>query len=268
MPTPEARYRRATRTPVLVVAALAWVATIALHEPILQSGHGTSAAMSPTHSAMAHGTLTAESLPSSAFPAAALGWLLMVAAMMSPLLIPTLRHVQARSLPRRRRRAVLLVIAAYAAIWAPAGLALHAVAASLRWALPAGALTLAAVVLAAAVWQLSPLKQRCLNRHHAHRTIAAFGRDADLDALRAGGTHAFWCFGSCWAFMLVPLVAGAWHLPAMALVTLWIWAERFDTPAAPAWRARLPLQAVRIVTATTRSAARHAQEVTALPVPR
>jgi predicted metal-binding membrane protein len=61
-----------------------------------------------------------------------IGWALMLTAMMTPLLIPALRHVRARSLRSRRWRAVSLVMVAHAAVWTVGGIVLLAVASLLR----------------------------------------------------------------------------------------------------------------------------------------
>ncbi|MCL9759803.1 DUF2182 domain-containing protein [Frankia sp. AiPa1] len=213
--------------------------------------------------------------PGDAFSAESLwmflvSWPFMLTAMMAPLLIPALRHVYVRSLPSRRRRTLALLTAAYAAIWSAGGLILFVLAGAIlairRWlslspngtffpdsaVFPDDMVALAIGVVVAVAWQFSPLKQRCLNRHHAHPPMAAFGRDADVAALRFGGMHAFWCLGSCWALMLLPLLFDRWHLVAMAVVTLWIWAEVLDPPVAPAWRPRLPVTAARLVSAAAR----------------
>jgi predicted metal-binding membrane protein len=250
--SPEARRRRRVRTPVLAVTAIAWVALSAA--PAFPSGAAHDAA----GPALAHHSHLAESpapdASAGSLPTFLAGWplmlMLMLTAMMAPLLIPALRHVYARSLPRRRRRAVTLLIAAYAATWAAGGLVLEAATMSAVARRPGVAV--AAGVLTAVLWQLSPLKQRCLNRRHAHPPIAAFGRAADVGVLRFGGVHALWCLGSCWALMLLPLLAGGGHLAVMAAVTLWIWAEAFATPTAPGWRLRLPVDAARILAATAR----------------
>ena len=55
--------------------------------------------------------------------------------------------------------------------------------------------------------EVSPIKQRCLNRCHADPEISAFGVAADIDALRFGTMHGIWCAGSCWALMLCPMLA-------------------------------------------------------------
>jgi len=246
---------------VLAITAVAWAATLALAAIPSGSGHGMAGMSGMAGMPDMAGMDPATTPPASAgwhpaelgSPLALLtGWPLMLIAMMAPLLIPALRHVCARSLPARRRRSLTLLAAAYAATWTAGGLVLYAVAIGMQ----ALSSTAAAVVLGlgtAVVWQLSPAKQRCLNRRAAHPPLAAFGRPADLDALRFGGRHGLWCVGACWPLMLLPLLGGSWQLAGMALASLWIWAESFDTPAVPSWRVRLPVKAARIVGVASRS---------------
>jgi predicted metal-binding membrane protein len=251
------------RTPVLAVTAVAWAGTLAFHplhwvamresseaamDSAMASGHGAHT-MDHAHMQASHGSLLL-------FVA---GWVVMLAAMMSPLLIGALRHVSTRALPRRRWRATTLLVTAYVVTWTVGGLVLWAVASSAQEGGTTVAIALGVVLVA--VWQVSPAKQRCLNRRHRHPPLAAFGRAADVDVLRYGGTHAAWCFGSCWALMLLPLVAGTWHLAVMVLVTLWMWAEEFDKAGAPTWRLRAPVRAARIVAASVRRLLRPARAV-------
>jgi predicted metal-binding membrane protein len=108
------------------------------------------------------------------------------------------------------------------------------------------------------VWQASPVKQRFLNHCHRRPALAAFGRAADLAALRFGTSLALWCIGSCWALMLLPLLVPGHALPLMAAVALWLWAERVE-PVAPArWRLRGPVTALRIGIGQTASWAHRA----------
>jgi predicted metal-binding membrane protein len=86
--------------------------------------------------------------------------------------------------------------------------------------------------------QLSPAKQRCLNRCHAHTELATFGAAADLGALRFGAAHGLWCAGSCWALMLAPMLLPQEHVAAMALVAVRTWSERLESPQPPRWRWR------------------------------
>src|SRR5215210_1840943 len=50
-------------------------------------------------------------------PQLAIGWLLMLTAMMSPQLIAPLRHIRERSFSKRRTRAMLLFVIGYIAVW-------------------------------------------------------------------------------------------------------------------------------------------------------
>ena len=90
----------------------------------------------------------------------------------------------------------------------------------------------------ALIWQASPFKQRCLNRCHSHRPLAAFGIAADVDALRLGLETGVWCTASCWAAMLFPMLWFQGHFVAMAAVALLMFCERLDPPRTPAWRWR------------------------------
>jgi len=94
------------------------------------------------------------------------------------------------------------------------------------------------VGLIALLWQASPFKQRCLNRCHSHRPLAAFGFAADLDVFRFGLEQGLWCVASCWAAMLFPMLLPEGHFIAMAAVAVLMFCERLDPPRAPAWRWR------------------------------
>jgi predicted metal-binding membrane protein len=261
--TPEANERRRIRMPVLAVTTVAWAVTL-LADPLRSaSGSGAGSAPGSLYGRLApacgayHAVVDAGLLTSHAWTENAagllIGWALMLTAMMAPLLIPALRHVRARSLRSRRWRAMSLVTVAHAAVWTAGGIVLLAVASLLRSVTGQPDLALLLGLDAVLAWQLSPLKQHCLNRHCAHPPISSFGSAADRDALRFGGTHAAWCLGSCWALMLVSLLVPAWHVAVMLVVSVWIWVEPLDRPERPTWRVRLPLRFLRIAGATVRS---------------
>jgi predicted metal-binding membrane protein len=171
----------------------------------------------------------------------AVAWLLMLLAMMPPLLAQPIRHLWDRSLRRRRKRAVALFVAAYAAVWTLAGLVLLVAAILLRALAEARLLpSLALAIAIALLWQATPAKQTCLNRCHRLPRLSAFGLAADLDCLRYGLVAARWCVATCWALMLVPLLADGVHVLLMAVVSVLLLAER-QTPARPArWSLALP----------------------------
>ncbi|UVO52953.1 DUF2182 domain-containing protein [Sphingomonas sp. SUN039] len=248
--TPEARERRTVRQPLLAASALAWAllaaAASGLALPALCAGVALAALPAPATPTPAAIDLALAMNPPATL---AIGWALMLAAMMLPLLAAPIRHVRARSLTRRRGRAVALFVGGYAAVWMATGTVLLASALMLRLALPGSALPLAGALFVAALWQVSPLKQRCLNRCHSLPGLAAFGAAADRDALRFGVSQGVWCVGACWALMLLPLLVAQGHLFAMAAVALWLAGERIDRPVRPAWALRWPDKALRLVRA-------------------
>lgn len=258
--TPEARERRRIRRPVLAVTAVAW-AVILLEGSLPSASLGGQdpashqegpVATGHAHHATGDAGLSALHGSSEIAGGVVFGWVLMLTAMMAPLLIPALRHARARSLRSRRCRAMSLVAVAAAAVWTVGGAVLLAVAAALRAITEDAGLALMLGLVAVVIWQCSPLKQYCLNRHCAGPPIAAFGAAADRDALRFGTTHAAWCLGSCWGLMLMPVLAPAWHEPVMLAVAAWMWVEPLDRPERPTWRVRLPLRFLRIARAGLR----------------
>jgi predicted metal-binding membrane protein len=180
------------------------------------------------------------------------GWALMLVAMMSPTLIMPIRHVIERSFKRRRARSVTLFVVGYAAIWMAAGVVLISAMFTLSLLVPQSYLPAVVVGIIAFVWQCSPIKQRCINRGHNHRELAAFGMAADLDALRFGISHGVWCVGSCWALMLFPMLVSQGHFAAMALVTYVMTSERLEQPRPLSWRLRFSWKLMRIAAAQTR----------------
>jgi predicted metal-binding membrane protein len=241
------------RNPVLLLSAAAWIwlladpGGLAMHCAAMGSGARPSLPM-----------LLAMNPPASL----AAGWGLMLVAMMSPALIPPIGHVRLRSFKRRRARAVALFVASYAAVWMAAGGVLLTGVLAARWAAPDSYLPAAGGLLLAILWQFSPVKQRCLNRCHAHSGLAAFGVAADLDALRFGMSHGIWCAASCWALMLFPMLLPRGHVAAMAVVALLTFSERLEHPRPPSWRWRGFGKLSRIVAAQARI------RLQAVPIPR
>lgn len=234
---------------MLATAALAWVviASLSVGRPRGTAGMHDSMGMAMSAPAARRPMSdTAAQLPLGS-PALFGMWLLMVTAMMAPLVVGPLRHLGARSLPRRRTAARIMFLAAYAAVWSIGGVLLSAVAKVLGGTGSGAEIALCV----AALWQFSPGKQWCLNRHHARPPLAAFGRRAGLAALHFGAEQGLWCAGSCWALMLLPLVITTHQPVAMIAVTLWIWAEQLEFPAPAAWRLRLPTRALLIARGST-----------------
>jgi predicted metal-binding membrane protein len=244
--TPAARERRQIEMPLLIVSLSAWALLV------FKADSGSPVA-SCCPAATMRGALNAASvhmmLAMNPIPSLALGWLIMLAAMMAPLLATPLRYVIDRSIVKRRVRSVALFVIGYLAVWMMAGvlilgLALIALSFNQRLFVPE-----IIVIIAAFIWQSSPWKQLCINRGHVHGSISAFGTVADIDTLRFGLAHGGWCVGSCWALMLLPETMGSWHLVTMAGATVWLIAEKIERPAQPQWRLRGIGKASRIIIA-------------------
>jgi len=247
--TPAARERRQVEVPVLLVTLAAWAVLIV--RPGAMSLSNSCCIPSTLQEGLS--TMSLHMLMSrNPLSTLATGWLLMLAAMMTPLLAAPIRHVMDRTLARRRWRSVLLFVVGYVAVWIVAGVVILSTALAVRLFWPHSLLPIVAAATVALMWQCSPWKQRCLNRGHAHTPIAAFGGAADVDALRFGLTHGVWCVGSCWALMLLPELFAVGHIPAMAVVTVWLIAEKLDRPSTPRWQWRGTGKATRLVIAQTR----------------
>jgi predicted metal-binding membrane protein len=246
--TPAARERLHVRVPVLCASAVAWILLVAEPGGMALHAHRSAAMQRATPLPASFGPLLAHNPLASL----ALNWTLMLVAMMAPLLIAPIRHVRDRSFARRRVRAIVLFVAGYGPIWLAAGVVLLTLALASRVIAPESSVPAALVIVIALVWQVSPAKQTCLNRCHAHAELAAFPPAADVDALRFGSTHGIWCVGSCWVLMLLPLLLSRGHLAAMAAMALWLFAERLESPMPPAWRWRGPAKAARLALAQSR----------------
>ncbi len=221
----DARDAARLRNGVLMVSVLAW-GYLAM-APEETSCHGPGHAFGTS----LHGSL--EALVSR-IP----GWTTMLVAMMAPMTLGGLYQIRISSFAGRRWRSSLLFVLGYYATWSVAAIVLASVELTAARLAPQSSVPALAVGLIAVIWQASPIKQRCLNRCHDHRPLAAFGWAADRDAARMGLEHGVWCVGSCWAAMLVPMLLPQGHFAAMLAVTLLMICERLDPPQAPRWRLR------------------------------
>lgn len=183
----------------------------------------------------------------------AMNWVLMWVVMMAPGLVLPICHVRAHSLRRRGVRMTAMFLAGDLVAWMVFAALEPAVELPIeRFAPPSSYMPAAAVAVIALVWQCSPVKQRFLNRGLAHPELGAFGLAAHLDVFRFGVTHGLWCVGSCWAWMLFPMLLPRWQWAAMAMISALFFCERLERAAPPSWRWRGFGKAIRIAVAQTR----------------
>jgi len=135
-------------------------------------------------------------------------WVAMMAAMMLPGAAPAvLRRAQADGM-----RAVPLFTGAYLAVWALAGVAVYALYR------PHGTPAAGAVVIAAAVYELTPLKRHFRRRCH--------------DSVRSGFRFGLCCAGSSLGLMLMLVVLGVMSITWMAVIAILVLAQKLLPPKA------------------------------------
>ena len=173
-------------------------------------------------------------------------WWIMMIAMMTPNAAPAIllyarvhRHALARGQAQDKLALTGVFASGYLLIW----LGFAAAAATLHWVLEGTGLVSAmmmssqsrwlsgAVLIAAGLYQLSPLKNVCL----AHcRTPASFlsrqWRPHGLGALRLGAMHGAYCIGCCWMLMALLFVGGVMNLVWIAALAILVLIEKVLPP--------------------------------------
>lgn len=142
-------------------------------------------------------------------------WSLMVAAMTLPLAAPGARLIAAASFRPRRRRASIEYVAGFMALWIAVAIGLFALVYPAHVFGHGGWVLMAAAALAVA-WQVSERRRRAVERCCFTTWPPAWGRGADVGAIKAGATSAVRCVGACWAMTLV--MAAAPTLPVMGVL--------------------------------------------------
>jgi predicted metal-binding membrane protein len=177
--------------------------------------------------------------------AAVAAWLAMTAAMMTPAVAPWLRayatfvaqaphatagHRPSLSTPSLSR--AWPFAAGYAVVWTVFSVAM----ASTQAALAAGSWLVgdrlgsalgAVVLIAAGIFQFTPLKASCLT--HCRNPLGFFlarWRNGPTGGFRLGLSHGAYCLGCCWALMATAFAVGVMSVVWMALLTVVVVAEQ------------------------------------------
>jgi predicted metal-binding membrane protein len=163
-------------------------------------------------------------------------WTVMMVAMMTPTLVPLLLLV-ARLRPGGRSRQLVQVgalIGGYSITWA----LFSAIATFTHWALLQGGVITpmlagrraefaAVLLIAAGLFQLTPLKNYCLTRCRSPLgLVLSEWRPGPAGALRLGWLHGRHCVGCCWALMGLLFVFGAMNLLWVAALTVLVMVEK------------------------------------------
>jgi predicted metal-binding membrane protein len=130
-------------------------------------------------------------------------WAPMMAAMMLPGAVPAVMH---RARGRGGAAAALSFAGSYLAVWTAVGLVVHALYR------PHTALAAGAIAVAAVVYELTPLKRRCLRRCR--------------QGARSGFEYGASCVGSSAGLMAVAVALGPMSVTWMALVAVLVLAQK------------------------------------------
>ena len=85
----------------------------------------------------------------------------------------------------------------------------------------------AAVVIAAGIYQLTPLKSVCLTHCRSpFDFVLNHWRDDAEGAMRMGVEHGLYCLGCCWFLMALLFAAGIMSLLWMAAITVFVFVEK------------------------------------------
>lgn len=165
-------------------------------------------------------------------------WVVMMVAMMFPAAAPMiLMFTLVHAGKRQRGQSVVptwVFVSAYLLVWTLCGVLAYAAASGAEelasrsmWLMSNGARLGGVVLIAAGLYQLSPLKRACLSKC---RTPLGFlmgsWRDGYGGAFRMGLEHGAYCVGCCWLLFALLFPLGVMNVAAMALVTALIYAEK------------------------------------------
>ena len=165
-------------------------------------------------------------------------WVAMMAAMMLPAAAPMILIFGTVYRSKRERGGAFVptwvFVAGYLAVWAGFGACAWAVSDvghNLARVYPVlgelGPRVAAAAMIAAGLYQLTPLKERCLS--HCRSPLAFVmhhWRPGVSGAWRMGLDHGVYCVGCCWALFVLLVAVGMASLPWMGLITLIVCAEK------------------------------------------
>jgi predicted metal-binding membrane protein len=229
---------------LVLLSLLAWLAVLA--------GAGTG--MDPA-------AISGWWLPSAAAPAfgsrwtpayrliAFFMWASMMVAMMLPRASPMVRQAEKRGDNRGASASIAAFAGGYLALW----ILFSLVAVALQWMLErAGGLSVlmnsrsmfmsGALLIAAGLYQLTPLKSACLKQCRAPASfMAAHWRRGVFGAWRMGLEHGLYCVGCCAVLMLLLFVGGIMNLVWIAGLTLFVALEKLALFGAAAARAAAAL---------------------------
>jgi predicted metal-binding membrane protein len=127
---------------------------------------------------------------------------------------------------RTQAGATACFVAGYLLVWSAAGVlaylavraGAHLGGSSISWS-HGGRWIAAALLLGAAIYEVTPLKQACLTRCRSPLSfVMTSWRSGRGGALQMGARHGAWCLGCCWGLMVALFALGVMSLAWMAAI--------------------------------------------------
>jgi predicted metal-binding membrane protein len=158
-------------------------------------------------------------------------WSIMMVAMMIPSAAPVIVRVASGA---QGFSAAALFTLGYLIVWT----IFSAVATTAQWAFDSAhvlsdamairsEVTAGLIVVAAGLYQLSPLKRNCLRRCCSSKTLLGDDRTTSPSAaMRQGISYGVSCLGCCWALMCLLFVVGVMNIFWIAAIAVLVLAEK------------------------------------------
>jgi predicted metal-binding membrane protein len=158
-------------------------------------------------------------------------WTIMMVAMMLPSAAPTILRVANRA---HGLSIAAFFSAGYLIVWT----GFSAVATMAQWAFDSAhvlsdsmalrsEVAAGFIVVAAGLYQLSPLKRNCLRRCCSSKNLLGDDRTTSPSAaMRAGLAYGISCLGCCWALMCLLFVVGVMNIVWIAAIAVLVLAEK------------------------------------------
>jgi predicted metal-binding membrane protein len=224
------------RPRVVILGALLALAALGWGLVIWQAGDDSS--MSMSMSMHGDGEMGLDLTMGMAAPLFLATWVAMMVAMMFPAAAPMIllfdRLERGKRESGRSYVPTMYFVGAYLAIWTVFGVLAFALAGGVerlavdadwisgQWARIGGLL-----LIAAGLYQLTPLKDVCLSKCQSPMSfLMTSWRDGKVGAVQMGLLHGGYCVGCCWLLFVILVALGVMNVAAMVVIALLVFGEK------------------------------------------
>jgi len=165
-------------------------------------------------------------------------WIVMMVAIMFPTAAPMIMMFSRVSAKREERGQTFvpawIFAGSYLLLWSATGILAYALAVlgddladQSTWVMDNAARIGGVLLVAAGIYQLSPLKRTCLSKCRSPIDFILHSwRDGYGGAFRLGLEHGAYCLGCCWFLFLILFPLGMMNIAVLAGITALIFAEK------------------------------------------